>query len=283
MVDTSPMSSESAPAGTSVPIDAAVRAFIVAALLLGGSAAVSLLLLPDHTATAFAWTIQPPLTAAWLGAGYASAFIALAATLWRRDWRDIRVGVAVVAAGLVVILAATLLHLERFHWNAPHATARLWAWAWLTWYLVLPPALLVALVRQRRHATDAVPEPSSLPPAFRAATLSLAGAMAVYGVLMFARPDLATSLWPWTLTPLTARMVAAWWLGVAVALVATSRCRHYGEAGVAAPAFVAFALLQAINLLRFREQIGTGPLLPALLLLAALAGIGIAAWRGMRR
>ena len=39
------------------------------------------------------------------------------ATLRRRDWRDIRVGVAVVAAGLVVILAATLLHLERFHWK----------------------------------------------------------------------------------------------------------------------------------------------------------------------
>jgi hypothetical protein len=30
-----------------------------------------------------------------------------------------RVGVAVVAA-LVVILAATLLHLDRFHWTFPH-------------------------------------------------------------------------------------------------------------------------------------------------------------------
>jgi len=270
------------PAGAAVPIDGAVRVFIVAALLLVGSAAASLLLLPEHTDTAFAWTIRPPLSAAWLGAGYASAFVALAATLRRRDWRDIRVGVAVVAAGLVVILAATLLHLERFHWKAPHAMARVWAWAWLGWYLLLPPALLVALARQRRHVGGAAAAPSTLPLAFRAATLAVAAAMAVYGVLLFARPDLAPLLWPWTLTPLTARMVAAWWLGVAVALVTTSRCRHYGEAGVAAPAFVTFAALQSANLLRFREQLGAGPLLPTLLLLAALAGIGIVALRGAR-
>jgi hypothetical protein len=280
--DTEPVNPNPAPSGSVVPIDRAVRIFIGAALLLVGSAAASLLLLPEHTATAFSWTIRPPLTAAWLGAGYAAAFVALAATLRRQDWRDIRVGVAVVAAGLVVILVATLLHLDRFHWNAPSLTARLWAWAWLTWYVVLPPALLVALIRQRRHSGGAVAVASSLPRAFRIATLMLAAAMAMYGVLLFFRPDLAPSVWPWALTPLTARMVAAWWLGVATALVATSRCRNYGEAGVAAPALVTFAALQALNLLRYREQLGAGPLLPTLLLLAVLAGIGFVAWHGGR-
>lgn len=265
-----------------VPIDRAVRVFVVAALFLVGSAAASLLLLPDRTDTAFAWTIRPPLTAAWLGAGYLSAFVALAMTVRRRDWRDIRVGVAVVAAGLVTILAATLLHLDRFHWNAASTTARLWAWSWLAWYVVLPPALLVALLRQRRHTRGAVAAPSTLPRGFRLATLALAAAMSAYGVLLFARPDLAPSVWPWTLTPLTARMVGAWWLGVAVALVASSRCSNYREVGTAAPAFVAFAVLQAFHLVRFREQLGAGPLLPTLVLLAALGLVGGVAMHGAR-
>ena len=268
--------------GSGAPVDRSVRLFILAATWLVGSTALSLLLFPEATDRYFSWTIQPPLTAAWLGAGYASAFLALWLTRTRGDWADIRIGVAVVATGLVAILAATLLHLDRFHWSSPHATARLWAWAWLAWYAVLPPALGFTLWRQRRVARTVAPGPSPvaqatpLPGAFRGLALLTAAAMTVYGAGLFLLPGLATDLWSWKLTPLTARMVGAWWIGVAVALAVAGLSASARQVGVAAPAFVAFALLQVANLLRFRDSLtGPGPLWPAALLLVALLALGL--------
>ena len=272
------------------PVDRSVRLFILAATWLVGSTALSLLLFPESTDRYFSWTIQPPLTAAWLGAGYASAFLALWLTRTRGDWADIRIGVAVVATGLVAILAATLLHLDRFHWSSPHATARLWAWAWLAWYAVLPPALGFTLWRQSRVARAVNPgQPAAgdvppLPGAFRALAWVTAAAMTVYGVLLFLMPGLASDLWSWKLTPLTARMVGSWWIGVAVALAVAGGSASARQIGVAAPAFTAFALLQAANLLRFRDSLsGPGPLWPAAVLLVALLVLGLWALSLARR
>jgi hypothetical protein len=57
------------------PIDGAFRVWLVAvsALLLGVS--LSLLVLTERTDRFFAWTISPPLTAAFLEAGYAASCV----------------------------------------------------------------------------------------------------------------------------------------------------------------------------------------------------------------
>ncbi|MFO1198968.1 MAG: hypothetical protein U1E86_18555 [Burkholderiaceae bacterium] len=266
-------------------IDPGVRGFIVAAMLLVGSAAASLLVFPARTEEYFAWTIRPPLTASWLGAGYASAFVALWMTRRRTDWRDVRIGVAVVSTGLVAILVATLLHLDRFHWSSPHLSARLWAWAWLAWYVVLPPVLVVVLLRQRRRATlrpgpaRAVTHAPARPPltiGFRTLAGTTAAAMTLYGAILFLAPALAGDVWPWPLTPLTARMIGAWWIGVAVALAAAARSEDFGQVRVAAPAFVLYAVLQLAQLGLARETLGPAPVLPAVVLLVALLVVG--AW-----
>lgn len=267
------------------PIDRGVRGFIVAAMLLVGSAAASPLLFPARTDEYFAWTIRPPLTASWLGAGYASAFVALWMTRRRTDWRDVRIGVAVVSTGLVAILVATLLHLDRFHWSSPHLSARLWAWAWLAWYVVLPPVLVVVLLRQRRRAAlqsgqaRTVTHAPARPPltiGFRMLAGTTAAAMTLYGALLFLAPALARDVWPWPLTPLTARMIGAWWIGVAVALAAAARSENFGQVRVAAPAFVLYAVLQLAQLGLARDALGPAPALPAVVLLVALLVVG--AW-----
>lgn len=274
------------------PIDPGVRGFIVAAMLLVGSAAASLLLFPSRTDVYFAWTIRPPLTASWLGAGYASAFVALWMTRRRTDWRDVRIGVAVVSTGLVAILVATLLHLDRFHWSSPHLSARLWAWAWLAWYGVLPPALVVVLLRQRRRATvlsgearAATREParSRLTPGFRVLAGATGVAMTLYGLILFLAPALARDVWPWPLTPLTARMIGAWWVGVAVALAAAARSENFGQVRVAAPAFVLYAVLQLAQLVLARDTLGPASTLPAAGLLVALLAVGVWAEGAARR
>lgn len=267
-----------------VPVDRAVRLFVLAAAWLVGSTAASLLLFPHRTAEYFAWTIQPPLSAAWLGSGYASAFLALWLARSRRDWRDIRIGVAVVATGLIAILAATLLHLDRFHWSSPHAGARLWAWAWLGWYVLLLPALGFTLWRQRRlgaavaAAQTAMADGVHLPRAWRVAAGLTALLLLGYGAFLFLVPSRAAQTWPWMLTPLTARMVGAWWVGFGVALAFAAASALATRIAVAAPAFVLFALLGSINLLRFGDALsGPGPQWPVLGLLGLIGGLGLAA------
>ena len=50
----------------------AMRGLLGVFSVLTALAVVALFLFPSRTAELFAWTIQPPLTAAFLGAGYAA-------------------------------------------------------------------------------------------------------------------------------------------------------------------------------------------------------------------
>lgn len=59
-------------------------------------------------------------------------------------WAPVRLGVWVVVTGLVSILVATALHLDKFHLHSPVWTARMWAWSWLFLYVALVPGLLTA-------------------------------------------------------------------------------------------------------------------------------------------
>jgi hypothetical protein len=86
---------DGSPADATVPIDRAVRRFTRTAWPLLSSAAATLPLSPDRTGVAFSWTTRPPLTADWLGAGYAAALVARAAAL-----RRTRASASAVAAGL---------------------------------------------------------------------------------------------------------------------------------------------------------------------------------------
>ena len=48
----------------------AMRSLLIVAGCLVLAIGVPLFILPDRTATLFAWTVQPPLTAAFLGGSY---------------------------------------------------------------------------------------------------------------------------------------------------------------------------------------------------------------------
>ena len=58
------------------------------------ASAVSLSFLSEQTDRFFAWTINPPLTAAFLGAGYAAITLVLLIALLDREWTYIRLGVS---------------------------------------------------------------------------------------------------------------------------------------------------------------------------------------------
>lgn len=167
-----------------------------------------------NTADFFAWPIAPPQTARFMGAGYLGTGIVLLAGLSVGSWRAIRLIVPPVLVFALTMVAATLLHADRFRWD------RAIAWVWLGLYVVI--VLGAVGIAALEAARTRVPESGVGLSATERWALTTAGlAMAAWSLAFFFVPTLADVLWPWALTPLTSRVVAGWVaVGAVLALVA---------------------------------------------------------------
>ncbi|HZA05973.1 MAG TPA: hypothetical protein VE617_15530 [Propionibacteriaceae bacterium] len=211
----------------------------------------------EQTERVFAWTIQPPITAAFLGAAYAGGCALELLALRRGTWAALRIPFLAIGVFTTTTLLVTLLHLDRFHFGSPVPLARFAAWFWLVIYVVVPVAMVVVWVLQERRPaapTGRVPLPSVL----RFALLAQGAVMLAVGMPLLVRPELAAVLWPWTLTPLTARMVAAWLLAFGLAVVLAGREADLGRLEVPAVAYGLLAVLVLVVLARFPESVRWG-------------------------
>jgi len=188
------------------------RAGIVVLLVLAIANGAFLYLAPGLADTEYAWSIQPPISAAFLGAGYLAGAVATALSVFAAErWRSVQpLGPALIVLS-VLLLAATLVHEDRFRWDYPPT------WVWTAVYAVAPVAIVLLMGRQR--AVTAVPEADPRLRVLR--TLSLAAGLVLLAgaALLFALPVELGEHWPWMLTPLLARAVAAWYAMVGTALV----------------------------------------------------------------
>lgn len=248
-----------------------------------------LYVLGEHTDRWFAWTIRPPLTAAFLGAGYGAGFLLMVLALRTRAWAHARVPVITVLVFTALTLTATLLHRDRFHFSAGGDVARFAAWFWLGVYLVIPVALTLLAVRQQRMPGD---DPERLQPLPRwlGAVLTAQGAiMLVVGTALYVAPGTARTLWPWPLSPLTARVVAAWLIAFGFASVLALWERDLERLEIAAVAYTLFGVLQLIALARYSDQVrwGSAAATGYLLVLISVVPTGAIGWwtsvRGRRR
>jgi hypothetical protein len=237
------------------PVSAGLRVLLVAFTALTVLGFLALDVLAPDTEHLFAWTIQPPITAAFLGSGYAAGTLLVALTLRTRAWVNARVAVLTVFVFTVLTLGATLLHLDRFHFGADGLIARGAAWFWLTVYVVVPAAMAVLLVVQRR-ALGADP-PARLPmPGWLVVALAIQGTlMLAVGVALYVAPATASSLWPWALTPLTARAVASWLVAFGLAAALAIMEQDLGRLELPAAAYTVLGSLQLEALVRFAGQV----------------------------
>src|SRR6059058_1539621 len=106
------------------PVIAPLHGLLYAASTLVFLAGLQLTVFTDQTDTYFAWTIHPPLTAAFLGAAYWAAvpveLIAARETVWAKA----RVAVPAIWLFTTLTLVATLVHFDRFHFSSPIASAQ---------------------------------------------------------------------------------------------------------------------------------------------------------------
>lgn len=250
---------------------AAVGVLLVLAILNAGF----LYFLPAHAASGYAWSIRPPISAAFLGAGYLAGVVATAlAVLVARQWRSIQpLAVALVTLS-VGLLAATLLNTERFRWGYPPT------WVWTGVYALAPIGVVILGRRQRANTIrPAIADPGLR--LLRGLSLVLGAAMLAGAIALFAFPADLDGVWPWPLTTLLAQAVAAWIAMIAAALLWCAydlRRTHealipYATLGAWCVALLALPALHAGQLTRT-----DAPLLiylGALIALTTLAGLGV--------
>jgi hypothetical protein len=252
--------------------------------LLSLLAGIQLFVLPDHTEEYFAWTIGTRSSAAFLGAFYWGAAAVAVVSLRRAQWARARVGLYGLIAFFWITLVTTFLHLDRFHLGDGGSAARIAAWAWLLVYLVLPPLATAAVVLPRRMGGT---DPAALMPMrgwHRAALLVLGTGLLAIAVILFTSPTAASGIWPWDLTPLTARASSAWVVGLAVILVTMAWEGDLERVIPAAVGIGALPVLLGIALGRLADEVdwvaGAGYLVVvAAVWLAGGLGVLVGWWR----
>jgi hypothetical protein len=214
----------------------------------------SLFLVPARTDEFFAWTIQPPLTAALLGAAYGGTVLLFGLGLREKVWVNLRILVAAPLVLSTLMLVATLIHLEKFHLDAdPIPTAV--AWIWLIIYLVVPPALLLLMVGQHRAPGVDPPRSSPMPAVLRGAMLVYGALSVAGGAVLFVVPEEVAPHWPWAITALTGRALAAWMAGLGVAAVQAFFEADLRRVRIGLVSFTVIGVLGLIAIGRFNDEI----------------------------
>jgi hypothetical protein len=217
------------------------------------AAGVLLYLLSGNTDDTFSWTIKPPLTAAFLGAAYWAAFVLFAWSARQSVWVRARPFVLPVTVIAVLLLAATLIHDDKFHKDS------LFGWFWIVAYIAVPPLLALVVWRQHRVPSASEPPREPLSQPLRAVLVFEALVLAGVGVSLFVAPDSADSLWPWTLTPLTARAIGAFLAGFGAAAAQAAWENDITRLTGSAYAYATLGLLELVAVLRYPDELdGSG-------------------------
>ncbi len=170
-------------------------------------AAFSILYLrPTETGELFAWKITSTMTAMMLASAYIGGAYFFARVITAKRWHHVKVGFLPVTAFASILSIATLLHWNRF--NHGHISF----FTWTALYMTTP--FLVVATWLRNRVTDpgiADPDDAVIPVLWRWA-MGIVGALTiVVSLLLFVQPSLMIAVWPWQLTPLTARVSSRSW------------------------------------------------------------------------
>lgn len=239
-----------------MPNAAAWRLAFRASALLALIAGLLLFAGATRTDDYFSWTIDPPQTAAFLGASFWAAAILFQWAAQQRDWERLRIAVFPELAVAVLLLIATYMHLDKFHDD-------LFGYFWVAVYSIAP-AVLIYLISATRGPGDAADgeQPIPMPVWLRAALALQALAFAVYGVGLFVSPSGFDAAWPWALTPLTARAIASFLLGFALAAAIALRSGSLQRFRGAALTYAALGALQLLSVALHSSDFDDGAALP---------------------
>lgn len=215
-------------------------------------AGIQLFVFPEKTEDYFAWTIAFPLTAAFLGASYWASVMFEWGAARERVWAYARVGIPAVFVFTTMTFVTTMLHLDLFHLDSslPLKT-RLVTYGWIGIYSGVPLLMLLLIRNQLRAPGVDPPRDNPLPTWLRGVFVVQAVVLLLLGGYLFFASESAARLWPWPLTPLTAKAIAAWLLGIGVGAAHSVYENDFRRIRIAAWANIALVLLQLLAELRY--------------------------------
>jgi hypothetical protein len=200
----------------------------------------------------FAWDIQPPPTAFFVGSGYLGGAYFFVRVVIERRWHRVGSGFLPVAAYTATMLLATLTHWDRF--EKSHFPFLVW----LILYIVTPLALPLIWAYNRR--TDpGTPEPDDalVGPALRWVMAAIGGLVLVGAVIFFLWPETAIRIWPWTLSLLTARVLAGWHVLLGAGALALAADRRWSAWRIPLQTIALWQALFLVNMLREEAALGS--------------------------
>lgn len=232
-----------------------MRFLLLAASFLVFLAGFQLFILSEYTDLYFAWTIQPPLTAAFLGGGYFASFLLEFLSAREKEWSNARVAIPAVFAFTTLTLIATLLNANRFHFNSPNLFARIAAWFWLAIYVIVPPAMLGIWFKQQRAKGEDAFRSTPLPFLMRIVLIVQSVSMLAAGIGLFIAPSVLASFWPWKLTILTSQAIGAWLIGLGVFALHSVLENEFRRIKAGMVSYLGFGILELIALLRYSANV----------------------------
>ncbi len=260
------------------PIGLALRLWFVAEVIFGVLAVLSVTLDPANSATRFAWDIKPVVTAAILGAFYASVAPVFVLAALARRWEMVRVIVWPAIVFTSLELLATWLHWPKFLHGQPGFAV------WYASYLLPPPIFLVLYFRQQRKAVEGAGiEPMSTP--LRSVLFGFGALLAAEGLYSFVNPAHLIEYQAFAITPLTARAAAGWLTALGLMMASMAREGTRDSARIASPFLILPLPLIAIQMARFSGDVDWHHprlfAMAAVFAISALLGATIAAgfWR----
>jgi hypothetical protein len=218
-------------------------------------AGFQLFVLTESTERAFAWTIDPPLTAAFLGASYWSSAAFEWAAARRRLWGEARIAVPAVFTFTVLTLVISLVHIDRLHFGEEFpALTQTVTWLWMAIYAAVPVIMAVLWFREQRMPGLDPPPTVRLATWLRLLLVIHALALGATGIFLLVAPETAMGAWPWSLTPLTARATGAWLTSLGVVAAHALWINSVCSLRPAGWGYLAFGVLQAVALARYAED-----------------------------
>jgi hypothetical protein len=171
---------------------------------------------PTDTKRLFAWEIKPTMSAMVLGSVYLGGAYFFVRVVFASRWHAVAGGFLPVATFATLMGVTTILHWDRF---LHHHVA---FWLWVGLYFTTPFLVLAVFWRNQREFDPDTDSSGQISTAAAAGFVVGGAAATAMSLFLYLFPSRGAAVWPWHLTPLTARMlgaifalgaagVGAWW------------------------------------------------------------------------
>jgi hypothetical protein len=165
---------------------------------------------PNDTARLFAWDIKPTLTPMVLGSVYLGGAYFFLRAFRAKTWHTVKGGFVPVGTFATLMGVATIAHWDKFL----HTHVAFWLWAGL--YFTTPFLVFWVYLANRKHDAPATGADLLLSVGVSRIIAVVGGLSLLTGMFLFLLPHQTVTIWPWTLTPLTSRVLGAiFCLGIA--------------------------------------------------------------------